>query len=76
MNKYKILLMISKKDDNNEFRTEEVFVETDLELQLTPTLSTTEEKNWSGNLKKILDRLDVKIVLNENLCNIAVYEFK
>lgn len=73
MNNYKLLVMICEKETGKNLRTKDVFVETNLNLVLTTNLFMTEEKNWSKSLKKISEKLDVKIGSNEIVCNIAVF---
>lgn len=73
MNNYKLLVMICEKETGKNLRTKDVFVETNLNLVLTTNLLMTEEKNWNKSLKKISEKLDVKIGSNEIVCNIAVF---
>lgn len=73
MNKYKLFVMVCEKETGKNLRTKDVFVETNLNLVLTTNLLMTEEKNWSKSLKKISEKLDVKIGSNEIVCNIAVF---
>lgn len=74
MNKYKLRILINNKFNIFNTRFVDVFVETNLQLDETFPDQELHEKNWSESLKMVVERLDIKIGLNEIVCNIAVFK--